>query len=129
MSDVVRIGTRSSELALRQARLVQAALTERGVESELVTYRTLGDKRLDAEAGVNAGAIGVWLRIPGGRYEEPGRVDKSENIKEFLSLLDFAAYLREFEGRNDPSVGVPRTRSGGSACPWSASCHVQCGDS
>ncbi len=32
------------------AERVQAALTERGVESELVTYRTLGDKRLDEPA-------------------------------------------------------------------------------
>lgn len=59
----------------------------------------VGDKRIDAEAGVAAGVVGVWLRIPGGRYEEPGRVDKAENIKEFLSLLDFAVYLREFDGR------------------------------
>jgi hydroxymethylbilane synthase len=43
----LKIGTRSSELALHQARLVAAALTARGVESELVTYRTTGDKRLD----------------------------------------------------------------------------------
>ena len=44
---VVRIGTRSSELALRQARQVAAMLTERGVHSELVTYTTIGDRVLD----------------------------------------------------------------------------------
>lgn len=44
---VVRIGTRSSELALRQARLVAAMLAERGVKSELVTYTTIGDRILD----------------------------------------------------------------------------------
>jgi hydroxymethylbilane synthase len=44
---VVRIGTRSSELALRQARLVAAQLAERGVASELVTYTTIGDRILD----------------------------------------------------------------------------------
>ena len=43
----IRIATRSSELALRQARLVQEALAARGVESELVTYTTVGDRRLD----------------------------------------------------------------------------------
>src|SRR6185436_5783720 len=43
----LRIATRSSELALRQARLVQAALTARGVASELRTYKTTGDKNLD----------------------------------------------------------------------------------
>ena len=44
---VVRIGTRSSELALRQARLVASQLAERGVASELVTYTTIGDRILD----------------------------------------------------------------------------------
>ena len=61
MSDPLRIGTRSSELALRQARLVQAALLERGVESELVTYRTLGDKRLD-EPLSTIGAKGLFTK-------------------------------------------------------------------
>ena len=61
MSDAIRIGTRSSELALRQARLVQAALLERGVESELVTYRTLGDKRLD-EPLSTIGAKGLFTK-------------------------------------------------------------------
>jgi len=46
-SDVVRIGTRASELALRQARLVEAALAARGLRSELVTFKTIGDKKLD----------------------------------------------------------------------------------
>ena len=44
---IIRIGTRTSELALRQARMVQAALSAQGLESELVTYKTVGDKRLD----------------------------------------------------------------------------------
>jgi hydroxymethylbilane synthase len=43
----LRIATRSSELALRQAREVQRLLEARGVASELKTYRTTGDKRLD----------------------------------------------------------------------------------
>jgi hydroxymethylbilane synthase len=61
VSDIVRIGTRSSELALRQARMVQAALTARGVESELVTYRTVGDKRLD-EPLSTIGAKGLFTK-------------------------------------------------------------------
>ena len=44
---VIRIGTRGSELALRQARMVERALTERGYATELVTFTTLGDLRLD----------------------------------------------------------------------------------
>ena len=47
MADVLRIGTRSSELALRQARLVAALLAKRGVATELVTYTTIGDRILD----------------------------------------------------------------------------------
>lgn len=43
----MRIGTRASELALRQARLVESALLARGIRSELVTFKTIGDKKLD----------------------------------------------------------------------------------
>lgn len=46
-SDVIRIGTRASELALRQARLVEQALLDRGIKAELVTFKTTGDKKLD----------------------------------------------------------------------------------
>lgn len=57
----LKIGTRSSELALRQARLVQAALAKQGIESELVTYRTVGDKRLD-EPLSSIGAKGLFTK-------------------------------------------------------------------
>jgi len=43
----VRIATRGSELALRQARMVQQALAARGVASELKTFTTVGDRKLD----------------------------------------------------------------------------------
>jgi hydroxymethylbilane synthase len=58
---ILKIGTRSSELALRQARLVQAALEARGVASELVTYKTVGDKRLD-EPLSSIGAKGLFTK-------------------------------------------------------------------
>ena len=57
----IRIGTRSSELALRQARLVQAALSVHGLESELVTFKTVGDKRLD-EPLRSIGAKGLFTK-------------------------------------------------------------------
>ena len=60
-SGTVRIATRSSELALRQARLVQAALTARGVASELKTYRTVGDKKLDEPLN-QIGAKGLFTK-------------------------------------------------------------------
>ena len=43
----LKIGTRSSALALAQAHTVQAELAAIGVASELVTYTTVGDRRLD----------------------------------------------------------------------------------
>lgn len=55
------IATRASELALRQAREVQAALTARGVVSELKTYRTTGDKRLDEPLSA-IGAKGLFTK-------------------------------------------------------------------
>jgi len=44
---LVRIGTRASDLALRQAHLVRVALEQHGIAVELTTYKTTGDKRLD----------------------------------------------------------------------------------
>jgi hydroxymethylbilane synthase len=59
--DVVRIATRASELALRQARQVQAALSSRGVSAELVKVKTTGDKRIDEP--LNAmGAKGLFTK-------------------------------------------------------------------
>ncbi|MEO7712253.1 MAG: hydroxymethylbilane synthase [Gemmatimonadaceae bacterium] len=58
---IIRIGTRVSELALRQARMVQAALGLQGVASELVTYRTVGDKRLDEPLSA-IGAKGLFTK-------------------------------------------------------------------
>ena len=55
MTATVRIATRASELALRQARMVQAALEVAGTPSELVTFKTVGDKKL----GESLSAIGA----------------------------------------------------------------------
>ena len=55
------IATRASELALRQARQVQQALLERGVASELKTYRTMGDKRI-GESLSSIGAKGLFTK-------------------------------------------------------------------
>ena len=60
-ADVIRIGTRASELALRQARQVQAALAERGATAELVTIKTAGDKRID-EPLSGIGAKGLFTK-------------------------------------------------------------------
>jgi hydroxymethylbilane synthase len=60
-SATIRIGTRTSELALRQARLVQAALVAQGFETELVTFKTVGDKRLDEPLSA-IGAKGLFTK-------------------------------------------------------------------
>ena len=56
---VFRIASRSSELALRQARIVEAALVARGVACEIVPFKTTGDKRLD-EPLSGIGAKGLF---------------------------------------------------------------------
>lgn len=58
-SRTIRIATRASELALRQARMVEEALREKGFECELVTFKTKGDKKLD-EPLSEIGAKGLF---------------------------------------------------------------------
>ena len=53
------IATRGSELALRQARMVQAVLEGTGAQVELKTFKTVGDKRLD-EPLSEIGAKGLF---------------------------------------------------------------------
>lgn len=59
--DPVRIATRGSDLALRQARLVQSALAARGIAAELQTFVTTGDRRLD-EPLASIGAKGLFTK-------------------------------------------------------------------
>ena len=58
---MVRIGTRGSELALRQARLVESALGARGVSATLQIFKTTGDKRLDEPLSA-IGAKGLFTK-------------------------------------------------------------------
>ena len=44
---IIRIGTRRSELALRQTQLVRDALARLGYVTDVVTFSTVGDERLD----------------------------------------------------------------------------------
>jgi len=55
------IATRASELALRQARMVQHALSLAGISAELKTYKTVGDKRLDEPLSA-IGAKGLFTK-------------------------------------------------------------------
>ena len=57
----ILIATRASELALRQARIVQESLATRGIEAALKTYRTTGDKNL-AESLSAIGGKGLFTK-------------------------------------------------------------------
>ncbi len=54
----------------------------------------VGDNESDALAGANAGAQGVWLKADAGVLPLTRQVDNRANIKEFVSLLDFAESLK-----------------------------------
>lgn len=57
----------------------------------------VGDKSSDAETGISAGASGIWLKEGarrGDAKQGAGRLDNAKNIKEFVSLIDFAENLR-----------------------------------
>jgi hydroxymethylbilane synthase len=57
----IRIATRSSDLALHQANLVKSRLEQHGYTAELVTFKTVGDKKLDEP--LNAiGAKGLFTK-------------------------------------------------------------------
>jgi hydroxymethylbilane synthase len=55
----IKIATRSSELALRQAAIVERSFNSHGFECEIVTFRTTGDKRID-EPLSEIGAKGLF---------------------------------------------------------------------
>ena len=61
VSQTIRIATRSSELALRQARMVADLLGKTGVTTKLVTYKTAGDKNL-AQPLSEIGAKGLFTK-------------------------------------------------------------------
>jgi hydroxymethylbilane synthase len=70
---VLRIATRSSALALAQAHQIRDALAARGIGGELVTYETVGDKRLDRPLN-ELGAKGLFTEELERDLRE-GRVD------------------------------------------------------
>lgn len=57
----IRIATRASDLALYQANLVKRMLASHGYTAELVTFRTVGDKKLDEPLSA-IGAKGLFTK-------------------------------------------------------------------
>ena len=99
--DVIRIGTRASELARLQARLVEQALAVRGFTTELVTVRTAGDKK-SAEPFAAIGAKGLFTSELDAALVR-GKVDCCvHSLKDVptpaVEDIDFAAILE----REDP---------------------------
>lgn len=51
----IRIGTRSSNLAMWQARTVASALNEAGIETEIVQFKSMGDRSLGGNLSASVG--------------------------------------------------------------------------
>jgi len=58
---MIRIGTRGSQLALWQANEVKRLLREAGLEAEIVTVRTTGDKRQNVSLA-SIGGKGLFIK-------------------------------------------------------------------
>jgi hydroxymethylbilane synthase len=101
MTAIVRIATRASELALRQARVVQSALEAAGVESELVTFKTVGDKKLDESLSA-IGAKGLFTKELEDALEA-GKVDCCvHSLKDLPTEMPEGLTLAAMLEREDP---------------------------
>ena len=69
----IRIGTRSSNLAMWQARTVASALHEAGIETEIVQFKSMGDRSL---GGNLSSAVGQFIHLIDQKLKE-GLVDIS----------------------------------------------------
>ena len=56
----IRIGTRSSNLAMWQARSVASALQEAGIETEIIQFKSMGDRSL---GGNLSSAVGQFIHL------------------------------------------------------------------
>lgn len=97
----IRIGTRSSALALRQAGQVESQLAARGIASVLVEYTTLGDRILDrplaqiGEKGLFTAELEVDLRA--------GRIDCAvHSLKDLPTANPEGIVLVAILEREDP---------------------------
>lgn len=102
MSRKIRVGTRGSELALTQTRLVITLLKEAhpGAEFEIVTVRTAGDG--DARSAVGSLGVGVFVKELENALEE-GRVDVAvHSLKDMPSVLPPGFLIAAVPPREDP---------------------------
>lgn len=101
MSNLIRVGTRGSALALWQANETSRLLREAGYEPEIVTIRTTGDRRQDVSLAT-IGGKGLFIK----ELEEA--LDQKEidvavhSLKDVPSLIDQRFVLAGFLERADP---------------------------
>ena len=103
MTDRVRIGTRGSALALRQAELVAAGLRHAwpGLAVELVTIRTSGDRLPDANLAALGGKGRFVKEIEEALLE--GRVEVAvHSLKDLPAARPPGLVLAAFPERDDP---------------------------
>jgi hydroxymethylbilane synthase len=97
----IRIGSRGSKLALWQANEVQRLLAEAGHASEIVIFKTTGDKRTDVSLAT-IGGKGLFIK----ELEEAldrGEVDIAvHSLKDVPSIIPDQFELVSFLERNDP---------------------------
>ena len=99
--NAIRIGTRSSTLAVIQAQLVADHLIARGQEAQLVRLTTTGDRILDRTLD-KVGGKGLFVRELDAALLE-GRTDLSvHSLKDVPMVLPEQLPLLGFSRREDP---------------------------
>lgn len=106
-TQIIRIGTRGSPLALYQAKLIAAQLeaeSEDALKGEIVTYTTKGDQ-LTTERLINSGGKGLFTREIDHAVDS-GDVDIAvHSLKDVPSLLPEGQDIVAFPPRADPRDG------------------------
>jgi len=109
----LRIGTRGSLLALWQARTVASLLEARGVATEIVTYKTSGDRLQDAPL-TETGTKGLFVK----ELEDAllnGAIDLAvHSAKDMSVTLPHGLTVAAVLPREDPrdAIVLPRVRQG-----------------
>lgn len=97
----IRIGTRTSKLAVIQAEMVRSYLLERGIPAELVTMTTTGDRILDRTLD-KVGGKGLFVKELDAALMD-GRSDLSvHSLKDVPMELPDGLPLLGFSKREDP---------------------------
>ena len=113
----LRFGTRGSRLAVAQSNQVADVLRARGLDVELVTIRTSGDRLADVALADFGGKALFVKEIEEGLLD--GRVDAGvHSLKDMPALLPEGLCLVAFPPREDPrDVLITRRGSGWDALP------------